>query len=93
MRLVIVTSLFSSGGVSDSGYRSQLMLTCVHYLSEVVLKFKTQRRSRAVENVGKFHSYFLFIATNNEKYSVLTQVQFYVCRDFSFRVIYLSSYV
>jgi len=69
------------------------MLTCVQYLSEVVPKFKIQRRSRTVENVGKFYSYFCFIATNNEKYSVLTQVKFYVRRDISFRVIYLSSYV
>jgi hypothetical protein len=69
------------------------MLTCVQYLSELFMKFKIQRRFRTVENVGKFYSYFRFVATNNEKYSVLTQVKFTVCRDSSFRVIYLSSYV
>jgi len=69
------------------------MITCAQYLSEVVMKFKIQRRSRTVENVSKFYSYFRFIATNNEKYFILTHVQFTVCRDISFRVIYLSSYV
>ena len=68
------------------------MLTCVQYLSEIVLKFKIRRRSRTVENVGKFYSHFRFMATNNEKYSVLTQVKFTVRRDISFRVIYLSSF-
>jgi hypothetical protein len=54
------------------------MPTGVQYLSEVVMKFTIQRSSRTIENAAKFYSYFRFIATNNEKYSVLREVKFTV---------------